>query len=78
MRTLWAVIFLGVVVVCCCCFFVCFSYSFILLEILRMREFSSQFLDNQPEIEGEYYLLDWILDSGLDWTLDSGLDSKVL
>ena len=24
---------------------------------------------------GMYYLLDWILDSGLDWTLDSGLDS---
>ena len=24
---------------------------------------------------GKYYLLDWILDSGLDWTLDSGLDS---
>ena len=43
-----------------------------------MREFSSQFLDNQLEI-GKYYLLDWILDwTGLwilDWTLDSGLDS---
>ena len=26
-------------------------------------------------IFGKYYLLDWILDSGLDWTLDSGLDS---
>ena len=26
---------------------------------------------------GKYYLLDWILDSGLDWTLDSGLDSRL-
>ena len=39
-----------------------------------MRGFSSFFCDNGPE-KGKYYLLDWILDSGLDWTLDSGLDS---
>ena len=44
-----------------------------------MREFSSQFLDNQPEIDWEAVKpgLDWTMDWTVDWTMDWTVDWTV-